>query len=104
MSPEHDRLEARVDTLFDRYERMAEQLHRLDERGHSAEDERREMRQALKEAMSSVRDQIKEEITTQLALQLAAQVKDQRWSVRDRVPIYAATLTSAGALLAVVIK
>lgn len=114
MTPDGDgveRLERRVDTLMERYDRIAEQLHRLDERGNSAEDERREMRQALKEAMAGVRTQIKEEITTQIALQMAAAAKEReaetnkrRWSPKETAALYAATILSAGGLLTSVIK
>lgn len=105
------RLERRVDVLMDRYEKMAETLHRLDERDHNAEDERREMRQALKDAMAGVRTQIKEEITTQIALQMAAAAKEReavaakrRWTPKETAALYAATILSAGGLLTSVIK
>lgn len=123
----------RVTALADRYDRMAVRLSRLDERDVNATQERADIRQGMKditvemrmvlaqidrscaekvegvgrrvdESAEKVLGTVKEEIKTQIALQLAANAKESSWSVRDRVPIYAAALTSAAALLAVVIK
>lgn len=115
-------LSQRLSALSGKYEDMAQRLTRLDEQGVNAAAERQEMRKAMheltlemrallkeidrscQEKVDSVGRSIREEIRTQIALQLAANAKESSWSIRDRVPIYAAALTSAAALLAVVIK
>ena len=117
-----EELSQRIGTLSGRYDDMAQKLTRLETEGSNAADERRELRQGMRELTTEMRGLLKEidrscqekvdsvgrtvreEIKTQIALQLAANAKESSWSIRDRVPIYAAFIASAGTLLAVVVK